>query len=425
MTTELLAIASKARSHPQHRFQNLYRLLDKGLLADSWGKLNKASAPGIDGLTADTYALQLTDHLNILHQRLIDKSYRAAAVKRVLIPKGNGKTRPLGLPVLEDKLVQQSVSQILQSIWEADFLPCSYGYRPNKSAHQALEGIRNGLQRGNYGYVVEADIKGFFNSMDHGWLVRMLEQRVDDKALITLIKQWLKAQVVEPDGSRHKSDKGSPQGGIISPVLANIYLHYVLDLWFEKVIRKKLSGNAMLVRYADDFIVAFQYKDDARQFYHRLPERLKKFGLALASDKTGLLRFSRFEPGRQRSIVFLGFEVYWGISYRGKVAVHRKTAREKQRASIKEMVRWIKYNRSRPIQELLSVVKRKLKGFENYFGTPGNSKSLSRLYYQTVRTLYKWLNRRSQRRSYNWSEFAQLLRWFNVRALTVRKAEYS
>lgn len=424
MTTELLAIACKAQSHPKHRFQNLYRLLDKRLLAASWGKLNKASAPGIDGITADTYKLKLNHHLTTLHHCLANKSYRASAVKRVHIPKSNGKMRPLRLPVLEDKLVQQSVSSLLQSIWEVDFLPCSYGYRPRKSAHDALERIRSGFQQGNFGYVVEADIKGFFDNMDHKWLVRMLEQRIDDKALMSLIKQWLTARVVEPNGDKYKPERGSPQGGIISPVLANIYLHYALDLWFEKVFRIKLAGQAMLVRYADDFIVAFQYQRDARQFYHQLAERLGKFGLDLAGEKTRLLRFSRFEPGRTRRIVFLGFEIYWDVSYRGKLAVHLKIAREKQRSSIKEMVNWIKYNRSRPLQEVLAAVKRKLQGFGNYFGLPGNSKSLSRLYYLSVRALYKWLNRRSQRRSYNWLEFTQLLRWFNVRVPAIKKVRY-
>jgi len=425
MTTALLAIACKARTHPKHRFQNLYRLLDKRLLAVSWGALNKASAPGIDGITADDYGPKLNHNLEQLQQQLVDKAYRASVVKRVYIPKSNGKTRPLGLPTLEDKLVQQATSQILQSIWEADFLPYSYGYRPRKSAHDALEQIRSRLQRGNYGYVVEADIQGFFDNMDHRWLIRMLEQRIDDKALINLIKQWLRARVIEPDGCQRKPEKGSPQGGIISPVLANIYLHYALDLWFEKVIRRRLDGNAMLVRYADDFVVAFQYQRDARLFRNLLAKRLSKFSLTLASDKTRLLRFSRFEPGRQRFIVFLGFEIYWGLSPAGKRVVYLKTARLKQRESIKEMVRWIKYNRSQSIQTLIATVKRKLQGFGNYFGIPGNSKSLSRFHYQMIRALFKWLNRRSQRRSYNWKEFSQLLRWFDVRVPRIRRVSYS
>ena len=420
MTTALQAIAIKAQTHPKHRFQNVYRLLDKGLLFESWGALNKHSAPGIDNLDCTEYKEDLVDRIENLNRSLLNKSYRANAIKRVYIPKADGRERPLGLPTIEDKLVQQSASQILQSIWEKDFEPVSFGYRPGRSAHGALEAIRSGLQQGVYGYVVEADIKGYFDRMSHEWLEKMLALRIEDKAFMSLVKQWLKSNVVEPDGQRHKQRQGVPQGGLISPVLANIYLHYVLDLWFEKVFKHQLAGEAMLVRYADDFIVAFRYRDDARRFYNELPARLQKFDLEVAPEKTRQLRFSRHKPTRKVSFQFLGFSFFWGVANTGKCVVMMRTAKEKQKASIKRICAWIKYNRSSPVTLILRRVKKMLRGFVNYFGLPGNAKSITAYQYYTRLALYKWLNRRSQRRSYNWSEFNHLLHCFNVGALRVK-----
>jgi group II intron reverse transcriptase/maturase len=311
MTTELNAITFKAQTHPTHRFQNLYGQLTANTLLDGWLKLNKSSAAGIDGVTASQYEAGLVDNLQQLVNKLATKQYRVSDVKRVYIPKANGKQRPLGLPTLEDKIVQQSVSELLQAIWEPEFLVSSYGYRPNKSAHQAVESLQLNLQHGSYGYIVEADIKGFFDNMSHEWLLKMLALKVDDKTLLNLINQWLKAKVIEPDGAKRKPQAGTPQGGVVSPILANIYLHYALDLWFEKVIKPQLQGRAMLVRYADDFVVAFQYKDEAERFYQELPERLKKFNLEVAPEKTSIKRFSRFKPTHATHFDFLGFRFYW------------------------------------------------------------------------------------------------------------------
>lgn len=421
MTTALQSIAIKARTHPKHRFQNLYKLLDSRLLFSSWGSLNKHAASGIDNMTCADYNEGLFERLSQIGQKLRHKSYRSNAVKRIYIPKANGKQRPLGLPTVEDKLVQQSASYLLQSIWEQDFEPVSFGYRPKLSAHNALETLRSGLQQGIYGYVVEADIKGFFDNMNHAWLVKMLEQRVDDKAFINLIKQWLKSPIVEPTGQQHKPVKGVPQGGLISPVLANIYLHYVLDLWFEKVVKRRVKGKAMLIRYADDFVVAFQYRDDARDFYQGLNSRLKKFDLEVAPEKTRMIRFSRHHPKRENCFEFLGFNFRWGLSREKKAVVMLRTAKEKQKSSHKKLYSWIKYNRSLPIAVIMNRVKKMVQGFVNYFGVPGNSKSITTYQYHTRMTLFKWLNRRSQRRSYNWPEFNHLLQCFNVTAMRVRK----
>lgn len=421
MTTTLQSIAIKARTHPKHRFQNLYKQMDSRLLFSSWGSLNKHAAPGIDNMTCADYNEGLFEQLGQIGQKLRHKCYRSNAVKRIYIPKANGKQRPLGLPTVEDKLVQQSASYLLQSIWEQDFESVSFGYRPRLSAHNALETLRSGLQQGIYGYVVEADIKGFFDNMNHAWLIRMLEQRIDDKAFINLIKQWLKAPIIEPTGQKHKPTKGVPQGGLISPVLANIYLHYVLDLWFEKVVKRKAEGEAMLIRYADDFVVAFQYRDDARDFYQALNSRLKKFDLEVAPEKTRMIRFSRHHPKRENFFEFLGFNFRWGLSREKKAVVMLRTAKEKQKSSHKKLYDWIKYNRSLPIAVIMKRVKKMQQGFVNYFGVPGNSKSITTYQYHTRMTLFKWLNRRSQRRSYNWPEFNHLLQCFNVIAMRVRK----
>lgn len=421
MTTELHTTAFKAQTHPKHRFQNLYGLLDTDLLIQSWGQLNKRSAPGIDGVTADDFKLRLSDNITRLSESLREKCYRVSDVKRVFIPKADGKQRPLGLPTLDDKLVQQGVSQILQSIWEQDFLCNSYGYRPNKSAHQAVQSLHLNLQFKGYGYIVEADIKGFFNNMDHKWLMKMLALRIDDKALLNLINQWLKARIKTPDGRFEKPISGTPQGGVISPVLANIYLHYALDLWFEKRVKPRLKGRAMLIRYADDFVVAFQYRTEAQAFYRELPDRLKKFNLEVAPEKTHLKRFSRFHPSRAQSFQFLGFEFYWGTDRNGEPRVRRITALKKHKAKLRELYQWIKLNRSMRLNHLMPQLRRKLAGFRNYFGLVDNSRSLSHIYDFVLHTLYKWLNRRSQRHSFNWQGFKDMLRYYQIQPLRVSK----
>lgn len=421
MTTALDNIAFKAHTHPKHRFQNLYGLLNTDRLYQSWGQLNKQAAPGIDGITIGHYQQSLPENIHRLSQDLKQQCYRANDIKRIFIPKSNGKQRPLGLPTVDDKLVQQSVSQILQSIWEQDFMRNSYGYRPNKSAHQAVHSLGLNLQFKGYGYIVEADIKGFFDNLNHDWLMRMLKQRIDDKALLNLIKQWLKARIKSPDGVFDKPSSGSPQGGIISPVLANIYLHYALDLWFEKKVKPKMRGRCMMIRYADDFVCAFQFSHDAERFYKVLPKRLKKFNLDVAEDKTSLMRFSRFHVGRKRHFVFLGFEFYWGIDANGKARLRRRTAVKKQKATLSEYYQWIKAKRSLKLRTWLPQLKRKLLGFRNYFGLPDNSRSLANLYSYVLHTLYKWLNRRSGRQSYNWSDFKKMLTYFKIEVLKVSK----
>jgi len=421
MTTTVQALAIKSRTHPRYRFQNLSSLLDGRRLRESWGQLNKSASAGIDKIDARKYAEKLVENIATLENRLKEGRYRAGIIKRVYIPKANGKKRALGLPTVEDKIVQQSVSQILQSIWEQDFLPNSYGYRPSKSAHGAVQSLCVNLQFRGYGYIVEADIKGFFDNMSHQWLMLMLKQRIDDKRLLMLIQQWLKARVQEPDGKINKSSQGTPQGGVISPVLANIYLHYVIDIWFERVVKPRLKGRAMLIRYADDFVVAFQYKHEAEKFYRVLPKRLNKFGLDISPEKTELKRFSRFLPGKQRQFQFLGFSYYWSKDRKGEARLRRRTAKMKQREAFKSISFWIKLNRHLKLSELMCSLKRKLTGFSNYFGITDNSRSITNYYNHVIRTLFKWLNRRSQRKSFNWDQYKQMLNWYMIQPLKVRK----
>lgn len=421
MTTTLDAIAFKSHTHPRHQFQNLYGLINSDLLYQSWGRMNKQSAPGVDGVTAVKFQQRLPHYIQTLAGRLRNKKYRAANVKRVLIPKANGKMRPLGLPTLEDKLVQQSVAMILESLWDPHFIQGSYGYRPNKSAHQAVHSLQMNLQFGSFGYIVEADIKEFFDNMDHKWLMEMLKDKVDDEALLNLINQWLKAKVVTPEGKKIKPTKGTPQGGVISPILANIYLHYALDIWFEKRVKPACHGRAMLIRYADDFVVAFQYKDEAEQFYQALPERLGKFGLELAADKTHIKRLSRFRPDPSTRFQFLGFEFYWGWDGKGEPHMKCRTATKKLKTTLQGYSQWIKLNRSRKLRESMPELRRKLVGFMNYFALPDNSRSVWKVYDSVVEWLYKWLNRRSQRVSYTWCGLKDMLKRYQIKPPNVRK----
>src|SRR5258706_1050101 len=291
--TFLRAIAEKAYTHKHHRFGDLYRRLNRDVLRLSFFRLRTDAASGVDGVTVQEYERNLESHLGDLEGRLQRKAYRARLVRRKYIPKGNGKLRPLGIPVLEDKLLQMAVTQILLAIYEVDFLPCSYGYRPGVSAHDALKALTDELQFGEYHFVVEADIKGFFDNIQWEWLERMLAQRIVDGAFLNLIRKWLRAGILDEDGQVIHPQTGTPQGGVISPVLANIYLHYALDLWFERVVRPQQQGRCRLIRYADDFVACFEYRHEAEAFEQGLKERLAKFGLEGAGGKNKNLRLWR------------------------------------------------------------------------------------------------------------------------------------
>jgi RNA-directed DNA polymerase len=327
--TSLQGIANKAASQPDYRFRNLYGLLNEDLLLDSWSFIRQDAALGVDRVSAQDYEQDLAANVQDLVTRLKEKRYHAKLVRRCYIPKADGKLRPLGIPATEDKLLQLSVKRVLEAIYEQDFLRCSYGYRPNVGALDAVDKLTVKLQFGTYHFVVEADIQGFFDNLDHDWLLKMLAERIDDQALLHLIAKWLKAGVLDTDGKVLHPTTGSPQGGIISPVLANIYLHYALDLWFHKVVRPQCRGEACLIRYADDFVCAFEYEVEAQRFYNTLGSRLAKFGLTLAAAKTRTIAFSQGDNLGQTSFDFLGFEFRWGHDRAGKPQVKRRTARRK------------------------------------------------------------------------------------------------
>ncbi len=414
MQTSLWGIANRAASHKRHRFRNLYGMLNEANLKWCWQYLRKDAAPGVDRVKYREYGTDLDSNVHDLVERLKRKRYHAKLVRRRYIPKLNGKLRPLGIPATEDKLVQLAVAKILEAIYEQDFLGFSYGYRPVRSPSDAVRDLTRDLRFGRYGWVVEADIQGFFDHIDHNWLMRMLEERIDDKPFLRLIGKWLKAGILETDGQVVHPVTGTPQGGIVSPVLANIYLHYALDLWFSVKVNPSCRGSAMIIRFADDFVCAFQARTDAERFYAQLGQRLSKFGLTVAGDKTRILRFSQYDLEGNGTFEFLGFEFRWRKTRTGGRTVSRRTSRKKLRASLANFTAWIRRERHRRMRTLLATLNAKYRGYWNYYGVIGNFASLRTFFNQSMRLLFKWLNRRSQRRSYRWEGFTAMLRYFKV-----------
>jgi len=413
--TSLCGIATRAKTCKDHRFQDLYRMLDVDLFLQCWRELNKDAASGVDEVTAADYGQDLIGNIQNLVGRLKAKQYRAKLVRRVYIPKDNGKERPLGIPALEDKLVQRACAKILGAIYEQDFLPASYGYRLMRGAKDAVLDLGFNLQYGRFGYVVEADIKGFFDHLSHQHLLELLSLRIDDRPFLNLIRKWLKAGILDTDGKILHPESGAPQGGSVSPVLSNIYLHHALDRWFEEVVRPRCRGQAILVRYADDYVCAFQYRKDALRFYAAMPQRLKKFGLDVAAEKTRIVRFSRFRPGLKRRFAFLGFELYWTRDRRGELRVMKRTARNKLQGAKRRMKEWIKAKRHLDVQLFFKALNRKLVGHYNYYGVRSNEGSLNSFFRFTVRCAYKWLNRRGgKRNSFNWGQFKDVLEQMNI-----------
>lgn len=377
-----------------------------------WSFINKRAASGVDRVSAKEYEKVLQENIENLVAQLKGKRYKAKLVRRQYIPKANGKMRPLGIPAISDKLLQTGVKTVLEAIYEQDFLPNSYGYRPKRSATEAVKDISKTLTQGRYNYIVEADIKGYFDNIDHDILLDMLSLRIDDKVFTGLIRKWLKAGILDTDEKVIHPVTGTPQGGIVSPILANIYLHYALDMWLEYEVKPFCSGQAYLCRYADDFICAFQHEWDAKRFYEMLGQRLALFKLQLAEDKTRTLHFSRFQKPNQTYFEFLGFEFRWGKSRFGKTILKKRTARKKLRKSIVDFALWCKVNRHKRISTLFSEINSRLRGYYNYYGLCGNYDSLSTFYYYAKQNLFKWLNRRSQKKSYNWKGFNALIKRF-------------
>jgi len=412
---ELLGIQfniEKARA--DSKVQNLASYINESMLNSIHKKMDGKKAKGVDGVTKESYAVNLKENINILVKRMKSGSYYPHPTRRAYIPKdGSKKMRPLGISCYEDKLVEDNIAQILTEVYEPKFYNCSFGFRPNRNCHQAVREIVESVQYRKVNYIVEADIKGFFDNVEHDWLIKFLEHDIADKKFIGIIKKFLKAGVME-DGKYLDSEMGTPQGNGASPILANVYLYYVLDMWFEERIKRQSKGEAYLIRYADDFVCCFQYKSDAELFYGKLIERFKRFGLELALEKTKIVEFGRFATANRakrgerkpETFDFLGFTFYCGMNgskrfFRCKV----KTSRKKFLSKAKAVKEWIKNNRALPVKEMIQTINQKLRGHYQYYGVTDNIKGI-RNYFKIVRwLLFKWVNRRSQRQSYTTETF--------------------
>jgi RNA-directed DNA polymerase len=413
MATGLDRIAELVREKPKQKLQTLVHLINIENLKESHKRLDGSKATGVDNETKAEYGKELESNLAELVERMKKQEYKPQPAKRVYIPKvGCDKLRPLGIPSYEDKLVQDVISQILTVIYEPEFLDFSYGFRPKRSCHGAIKELDKIIIRHKTSYIVDADIKGFFDNVDHEWVMKFLEERIADPNLLRLIKRFLKAGIME-DGKYSETDKGTPQGGLISPILANIYLHYALDLWFEKVIKKRCRGEAQIVRYADDFVCCFQNKQEAEEFYKDLIERLRKFGLEIEVSKTKIIEFGRFaesnrekkREGKPETFDFLGFTHICGKTPSRKFKVNRITSKKKFKAKQKTAKKWLKENMHTKVKLLIDKLNQKLVGHYRYYGVNGNSYHMGKFRYYIVVELYKVLNRRSQKNKYSWDEF--------------------
>lgn len=417
ISTKLQRIAELASERPGEAFTALSHHIDVEFLHEAYRRVRKDGATGVDGKTAADYAANLAGNLEALLNRFKSGQYRAPPVRRVHIPKGDGrKTRPIGIPTFEDKVLQKAVTMVLDAVYEQDFLPCSYGFRPGRSAHQALQQMWRSLTEMGGGWVLDVDVQSFYDTLDHSDLRRFLDQRVRDGVLRHAIGKWLKAGVMEAGGVSYP-DAGSPQGGVISPLLSNVYLHEVLDVWFERVVKPCLGGPAVLIRYADDFAIVCRDGGDAQRVMGVLPRRFGRFGLRLHPEKTRLLDFRRppgwpgnspTTHGRRDTFDFLGFTHYWSASRKGTWVVKRKTARDRLNRAVQRIAEWCRHHRHMPVSEQQRVLNLKLKGHDAFYGITGNSRALQQLRLAVRRVWRAWLDRRSQRARMDWERFARL-----------------
>ncbi len=419
MSTNIARIGEKARKEPELVFTSLFHhISDVDNLRDCYRSLDGSKATGVDGMTKKEYGEQLEENLSDLSARLKRGGYRPQPSRRSYIPKpGSEKGRPLGISSIEEKIVEQSVKRTLEGIYEACFEDSSYGYRPDRSPHQCLDMLGRTIQQKRVNYVVEADIKSFFDKVNHEWLMKFLEHRIRDPRVLRLIKRMLNAGVME-EGLVRASEEGTPQGSILSPLLSNIYLHYALDLWFARKVRNRCRGEAYYFRFADDFLACFQYREDAEQFKVWLGDRLEGFGLELAWEKTKCLEFGRFATAnaarrgkRPETFTFLGFLHYCGRTGRGYFKVKRRTSAKKMRQSLQRFADWARKARCRLRKgELLRQARVRVMGHVRYYGITDNGHQVGTYLYRASRILFKWINRKSQRRSYTWAGFRQVLR---------------
>lgn len=418
MGTKLERIAEISATTPKPEFTSLYHLINAEMLMQCHKELDGSKAVGIDRVTKAEYEEHLEENITNLVERLKNKAYKPLPSVRVYIPKSNGKMRPLGIASYEDKIVQLAVKKILEAIYEPRYLNCMYGFRPNRGCHDAIKEVHHRIQNDWISYVVDADIKGFFDHMSHEWLIKFLKLYIKDTNLLWLINKYLKAGVIT-DGVYEESEEGSAQGNIISPILANIYMHNVLTLWYKFVVLKETEGKSFLTVYADDFIAGFQYKADAEKYYAMLKERMRKFNLELEESKSRLIEFGRFAEGnckrrggrKPETFDYLGFTFYCGKGSRsGKFCVKLKTSRKKYMQKLTAMKVWLYANNDLPVKELIERLNKKLIGHYRYYGVSFNGKKLSSFLHYTKRYLCKALNRRSQKKSYTWDGFADMLK---------------
>ncbi len=416
MSPELLKVVARAKREPEGRFHSLAHLMDVPALERAYHRSRKDAAVGVDGVTKEQYGQDLERNLQDLHGRMKAKRYRHQPIRRVHIPKGQGKMRPIGVSAFEDKLVQDVVREVLEAVYEQDFLDCSHGFRPKRSPHDAIRVLDRIVHRGEVSWILEADIVSFFDSLDRKELKKMLEIRVADGSLLRLIGKCLHVGVL--DGVElSTSESGTAQGSVLSPLLGNLYLHFALDLWFEHEVKPRLRGRATLIRYCDDFIIGFEQEEDARRVMDVLGKRLGRFGLTLHPDKTRLLPFRRPPAGQKggkgpATFDFLGFTLYWARTRKGRWAMSCKTRSASLRRAIQSVYDWCRRHRHLSIKDQHAALTRRIQGHFNYFGVSGNSRSLRIIIEQAKLSWYKWLCRRSQRTRFTWERFTDLLRDF-------------
>jgi group II intron reverse transcriptase/maturase len=417
MSPAHIRIAELAKEDRERKFTSIAHLMTVDALQEAFESLRKDASAGVDGVTYAEYAAAVSENLKQLHDRLKQGQYRAQPLRRIYIPKEDGRQRPISIPSLEDKIVQKAAVSLLQAIYEQDFLNCSYGFRPGRGPQDALDEVGRVICRRPISTILEADICGYFDAIVRSLLTEMIEKRVSDGAILRLIGKWIHVGVIE-EGRLLSSETGTGQGQVISPLLANIYLHYVLDEWFEMVVKPRLRGEAYEIRFADDFILCFQYREDAEKVLEVLKKRFAKYGLTLHPDKTRLMEFGRNalyqseKPGGPKpgTFDFLGFTHICKRSRKGNFAIHVRTMRKRLRRSLKAVAAWCRAHRHDPVDEQQQALNRKLRGHYQYYGRSTNFRSLLE-FHQRVRKIWqKWLNRRSRGNPMNWAAYEELLR---------------
>ena len=427
MSTKLDRLTELAKEEPQRQFFSIAHLITPEALYAAFGSLRKDASAGMDGVTYKEYQQDAESNVQALYQRRREGKYQAQPLRRVYIPKENGKQRPISIPALEDKIVQKAMVEILNAIYEQDFLDCSYGFRPGRGQHQALEEVGRVICTRPTGWILELDLTAYFDSIVREQLMEMIEKRVSDSSVLRLIRKWIQVGVID-QGQFLVSDKGTGQGQTISPLLANIYLHYVLDEWFEDVAKPRLRGEAHEIRFADDAILCFHYREDAEKVKSVLSKRFAKYGLTLHPEKTRLLEFGRYAEERAKrqgkkkpgTFDFLGLTHICARSRRGKFTVHVRTMRKRLRRSLTAVGEWCQEHRHMPVDQQQETLNAKLRGHYQYYGRPTNSQSLLQFYRGVVRIWRKWLNRRTRGNRMTWERYKQLLRRYPLLSPQIR-----